>query len=189
MPDWLLDEANKMPAWVLVIGIGINAAIAFVAIKSVLPGRQKLAAYLVHETESNEINVPELVYRTTHTTHIWSIGIKNLGPHDVVDLKVCDYSPHSRWWSAYSYILYPTHDRTAQFADWEASYIPADGHARIYLNFDQMALNKRKGFLEDDDSQLNALRIEYKTLSGRRKRVWLTVSFSTLNKYLHLLSA
>ena len=31
MPGWLLEGANDMPAWVLALGIAVNAVIAFVA--------------------------------------------------------------------------------------------------------------------------------------------------------------
>ena len=185
MPGWLLEGANNMPAWVLVIGIVVNAVIAFVAVKSVLPRGQKMAAYLVHDEERSEYTASGFTAPVTRTTHIWSVGIKNLGPNDVVDVRICDVSKRSRWWGAFPYVFYPTIRRQAQIADWEASYIPVDGDARIYLDLRRTGADAEKSLIEDGGPLLEKLRVEYKTLDGRIKKIWLPISFSAVRKYLH----
>ena len=185
----MLDLPNSLLGWVQVVaipvGVLINSVIAYIAVRSVLPKQQRLAAYLVHETEQTERPLGQT--RTISTTNIWSIGIKNLGPNDVVDVKIPDIPNESRWWKSFPNILYPFRRTSAQLSEWEASYIPVDGEALILLDFGYRGTDAQKRLILSNDPLIENLKVEYKTLEGRTKRASLSVSYSTLRAFIRSL--
>lgn len=73
MPDWLFGSANDMPAWVLVVGIAVNAAIAFVAVRSVLPKSPHVIASIEKWDVESSLSS-------------WFLAIRNLGPGEIVEV-------------------------------------------------------------------------------------------------------
>ena len=185
----MLDLPNSFLAWVQVVaipaGVLINSVIAYIAVRSVLPKQQRLAAYLVNKTEQTEGTLGQT--RTISTTNIWSIGIKNLGPNDVVDVRIPDTPDESRWWKSFPNVFYPFRQTPAQLSEWEASYIPVDGEALILLDLGYRGTDAQKELVLSNDPVIENLKVEYKTLEGRTKRASLRVSYSSLRAFIRSL--
>ena len=185
-----MDTPSSLLGWVQVVaipvGVLINSVIAYIAIRSVLPKSQKLAAYLVRETESSEQSSDR---NTTirRTTNIWSISIRNLGPNDVVDVRIPSIPNESRWWQSFPNILYPFRQASTQLSEWEASFIPVGGEARIILDIRYQGTDAQRKLVHSNDPLVEGLVVEYKTLEGRTKRASLRVSYSTLRTFIRSL--
>ena len=167
---WITSAADNMPAWVQILilsaGVVVNFGIACLALWPHLPRRQKIAIFL---RSAQQISM----YGD------WYLVVNNLGPKDISEVSVFDYSNRSQLFDALS-VYYPSPPSGPEPLElWEQSYIQSGGSAEIDLGtlddaetkISERALNEERDF---------KLKVEYSPVGDSRRTVELRLSVRPL---------
>ena len=132
---WITGSLDDMPAWVHILilsaGVVVNFGIACLALWPHLPRRQKIAVFL---RSSQQISM----YGD------WYLVVNNLGPRDISEVRVLDYSNQSQLFDALSVYSPNPPSGPEPLELWEQNYIQSGGSAEINL-----------GTLDDDESKIS----------------------------------
>ena len=167
---WITGSVQDMPAWVQVLilsaGVVVNFGIACLALWPHLPRRQKIAIFL---RSAQQISM----YGD------WYLVVNNLGPRDISEVRVLDYSNRSQLFDALS--VYSPNPRSGPepLELWEQSYIESGGSAEINLG----TLNDDEGSVSERalrDERGFKLKVQYAPIGYSKRTVELRLSVRPL---------
>ncbi len=160
---------NNIIEWAHILALPVQIVIASVAVWAIKPKRTKVVVYLKHGNMTDPIGM----------LHEWHLVVRNLGPHGITDVKVCELPQGNTWFDKF-----PRRDRVLS---WGESYLGADCPFLIPLGNlpeegDEEVEAIINGELPPIFKWVDHLKVQYRTANGRLVTERMSVSFGPVSQ-------
>lgn len=160
---------DSIVEWVHIAALVVQSVIAFVAVRGIMPKKTKIVVYLNHENITHPLG----------PYHEWHLVVRNLGPHGITDVKVCELPKGNTWLDKF-----PKRDRVLS---WGESYLGADCRFLIPLGNlpeegDEDAEAIKNGELPPIFKWVDHLKVQYRTANGNLVTERMSVSFGPVSQ-------